>query len=97
MGIDPVSAGIQAALARQRVSAVNIANQLTEGYRAYRVVQTEGAPRSGPEHRVERTDAPVDLAGEIVSQIASGQEVALYAAVLRRQHETVGRLIDMLA
>lgn len=97
MSIDAVCAGIQAALTRQRVSAVNIANQLSEGYRAYRVTQREGAPGAGPLVEVARTDAPVDLVAEIVTQLTTRQEVALYAAVLGRQSRTLGSLLDILA
>lgn len=97
MFLDAVSAGMQAALARARVSAVNIANARSEGYRAYRVVQTEGAPGAGPQARVERTDAPTDLVAETVSQITVRHEMALYAGVMRRQDRMVGSLLDLLA
>ena len=97
MLIDAISAGIQAALVRQRVSAVNIANQLSEGFTAYRVTQREGEPGAGPLVEVARTDAPVDLVSEIVTQITTEQEVSLYAAVIGRQERALGSLLDVLA
>lgn len=97
MLVDAISAGIQAALVRQRVSAVNIANQLSEGYTAYRVTQREGTPGGGPVTEIARTEAPVDLVSEIVTQLTTTQEVSLYAAVLGRHDRTVGSLLDILA
>ena len=97
MFLDAVAAGMQAALARSRVSALNIANARSEGYRAYRVVQSEGPSGSGPETRVERTDAPTDLVDETVSQITVKHEMALYAGVMRRQDQMLGSLLDLLA
>jgi flagellar basal body rod protein FlgG len=95
--LDAVAVGMQAALTRSRVSALNIANAHSEGYRAYRVVQFAGPPGSGPETRVERTDAPTDLVDETVSQITVKHEMALYAGVMRRQDQMVGSLLDLLA
>ena len=97
MILDAVSAGMQAALTRARVSAVNIANLRSEGYRAYRVVQTEGEPGAGPQTRIERTDAPTDLVTETVSQITVKHEMALYAGVMRRYDQALGSLLDLLA
>ena len=97
MILDAVAAGMQAALTRSRVSALNIANLRSEGYLAYRVVQTESAPGSGPETRIERTDAPTDLVAETVSQLTVKHEMALYAGVMRRQDRMIGSLLDLLA
>jgi flagellar basal body rod protein FlgG len=95
--LDAVAVGMQAALTRSRVSALNLANAHSEGYRAYRVVKFSGAPGSGPETHVERTDAPTDLVDETVSQITVKHEMALYAGVMRRQDQMVGSLLDLLA
>jgi hypothetical protein len=95
--LNALAAGMQAALTRSRVSALNIANARSDGYRAYRVVQSEGAPGAGPSTRVERTDAPTDLVDETVGQITVKHEMALYAGVMRRQDQMVGGLLDLLA
>ncbi|MHB8079562.1 MAG: hypothetical protein ACYDIE_09925 [Candidatus Krumholzibacteriia bacterium] len=97
MLLDAVAAGMQAALTRSRVSALNVANLRSEGYRAYRVIQTEGASGAGPETRIERTDAPADLVAETVSQLTVKHEMALYAGVVRRQDRLIGSLLDLLA
>ena len=97
MWLDAVSAGMQAALARQRLSAVNIANARSSGYRTYRVVPGRGAPAGGPEVRSEGTGAATDLVAETVNQISTRQEMALFAAVLGRRDQAVGTLLDLRA
>lgn len=97
MTIDTSLAGIQAGIARMNVSAVNIANLRSSGYRAYRVVQTESAPGEGPAVDVQRTDAPPELATEAVELLIAKRDIEANLAVLHRQDELLGTIVDVLA
>ena len=88
--------GIQAAFVRMAVSAHNVANINTEGFRASRVFQRERIG-GGTEAYVRQTDAPTDYATEAVEQIVSKHMVKANAAVIRTHDQMIGSLVNILA
>lgn len=97
MSINTSLAGIQAALARLDVAAMNIANLRSQGYHAYRAHQAEGAPDSGPRVQVERTDDPPELTTEAIDMLAARHDLTANLIAFRRQQEALGSIIDILA
>ncbi|MFO0689042.1 MAG: flagellar basal body protein [Myxococcota bacterium] len=90
--------GMQSASTRVAVSAHNVANLLTEGFRPQRV--TQSAQASGGSQASVSTAAapePVDLEREIVGQIEAKTQFKASARVLRTEAEMRGSLLDIFA
>lgn len=90
--------GMQVASTRVAVSAHNVANLLTDGFRPQRVVQTSQA--SGGAQAAVATapaPAPVELDREIVGQIEAEAQFKASARVLEVGLSLRGSLLDMLA
>jgi flagellar basal-body rod protein FlgC len=107
----PALSGLRAASIRQDVSAHNVANVNTDGFKASRVVQSE-APGGGTEiSDIRPTGAPavfymqqgqvtegsnVDLAAEITGQIGTLRSFQASLATLRSSDEMTEDLLDAL-
>ncbi len=96
MSLQVSATGIALARQRQEVTANNVANLNTPGFRASRV--TGGVVRQGdapPTH----TDGPrrsgVDLATEEVNTLVNTETVRANASAFRAQDEAVGTLLDL--
>lgn len=90
--------GMRSAGTRVAVSAHNVANLLTDGFRPQRVVQT--AQASGGSQAAVATSsspAPVELEREIVGQIEAEAQFKASARVLEVGLELRGSLLDILA
>ncbi len=90
--------GIDAASARQAVSAHNVANLTSEDFRPLRTTQVERAA-GGSEARVSQAASPepVELSREIVEQVLARVQLEASLGVLRTSSEMTGRLVDVLA
>ncbi len=90
--------GMQSAQTRVAVSAHNVANLLTDGFRPQRVMQTS-APSGGSQASVTTAPSPepVSLEQEIVDQIVSKTQYAASARVLGVVAEMRGSLFDLFA
>lgn len=90
--------GMQSASTRVAVSAHNVANLLTEGFRPQRATQTARAS-GGSQAMVSTADEPeaVDLEREIVGQIEAKTQYKASARVLRTESEMRGSLLDIFA
>ncbi len=95
--MDAALSGIRAALQMADVSAQNIANLRSAGYRAYRLRQSAAPDFGGVRASVERTDAEPDLAVELVGLIEARSQLAANVHVLRRENEMLGTLLDVFA
>lgn len=97
-GMGIALSGMQSAQTRVAVSAHNVANLLTDGFRPQRSVQTSLA--SGGSQATVQTAAspePVDLDREIVEQIVAKTQFEASARVLGVDLELKGSLLDILA
>ena len=108
----PALSGLRAASIRQDVSAHNVANVNTDGFKASRVVQSEAPAGGGTEvSDIRPTGAPavfymqqgevtegsnVDLAKEITGQIGALRSFQASLATLRSSDEITGDLLDAL-
>jgi len=92
------ASGMRSAQTRLAVSAHNVANLLTDGFRPQRAVQTSRAA-GGAEAAVETAPAPepVSLEHEILDQIAAKTQFQASARVFAVGAELKGRLLDVLA
>ena len=90
--------GMQSAQTRVAVSAHNVANLLTDGFRPQRAMQTS-APAGGSQASVTTAPAPepVSLEQEIVDQIVSKTQYEASARVLGVSAEMRGSLLDLFA
>lgn len=90
--------GMRSAQTRVAVSAHNVANLLTEGFRPQRAVQTSLAA-GGSQAMVATSPAPepVSLEREIVDQIVAKTQFKASARVLDVELEMRGSLLDILA
>lgn len=90
--------GMRSAGTRVAVSAHNVANLLTDGFRPQRVVQTAQAA-GGSQAAVATAPAPepVELDREIVGQIEAKAQFKASARVLEIGLELRGSLLDILA
>jgi flagellar basal-body rod protein FlgC len=98
MSITALSSGLAGMLSSQRaldVSANNIANASTPGYKAERVGVTQ--PSSDTVTLTGASDNGTDLATEIVSQISSKASFDASAKVVKTADEVLGTLIDIKA
>lgn len=90
--------GMQSASTRVAVSAHNVANLLTEGFRPQRVEQTSQASGgSRASVATAPTPEPVSLDREIVDQITAKTQFKASARVLAAGLEMRGSLLDILA
>lgn len=90
--------GMQSASTRVAVSAHNVANLLTEGFRPQRVEQTSQASGGSRASVVTAsTPEPVSLDREIVDQITAKTQFKASARVLEAGLEMRGSLLDILA
>jgi flagellar basal body rod protein FlgC len=99
MSIDPSSAalsGLRASGVRLRSSAHNVANLLTEDFRAERVIQAAEAG-GGVSTLVERAAQPaeVDLASELVDQRLAALQGRACLRVLEVHHDLLGSVLDL--
>ena len=90
--------GMQSAQTRVAVSAHNVANLLTEGFRPQRAVQTSVAA-GGSQAGVETAPSPepVSLDQEIVDQIVAKHQYQASARVLGISAQMRGSLFDLFA
>jgi flagellar hook protein FlgE len=90
--------GMQSAQTRVAVSAHNVANWLTDGFRPQRAVQTSVAA-GGSQATVSTAPAaePVSLDREIIDQIVAKTQFKASARVLEVGLELKGSLLDILA
>lgn len=90
--------GMQSAQTRVAVSAHNVANLLTDGFRPQRAVQTSSAA-GGSQASVATAAAPepVSLDQEIVDQIVAKSQYKASARVLGISADMRGSLLDLLA
>ena len=90
--------GMQSASTRVAVSAHNVANLLTEGFRPQRTTQAAQAS-GGSQAMVTTADRPeaVDLDREIVGQIEARTQFKASARVLGVEAEMRGSLLDLFA
>ncbi len=89
--------GLRAAAARMGVSAHNVANVNTAGFRSYRAVQSEQPTGRGTRTHVVRTETPTDLATEMVEQLVSVRYAEANGTVVRYQMEMQGSILDLFA
>ncbi len=94
--------GIQAAFRRQEVSAHNVANINSEGYKSRSLQQveskaggTEIAGQTISDKIGSPTGSNVDLAGELVGQMQNKHAVELNVAALKTSNEMLGELLDL--
>jgi len=96
--LEIAGSGLAAATTRLGVSAHNLANLQSEGFRPLRVL-SQGVPGGGTMTQV--APAPqareVDLAHEIVSQLLAAREFEASLRVAGSALDLQGRLIDLLA
>ena len=101
MSLDAVSAGLsglRSAEIRQRNSAHNIANFLTEGLRNHRTIQLERD--GGGTEAVTRVDSeprPVSLVSEFVQQKLASVQSEASARIIDAALDTERRLLDIFA
>ena len=88
---------MNAGAARLAVSAHNVANWQTPGYRAYRAVPQEPATQRGVRARVVRTDQPPELATEMVEQMVTRRYVQANGTVARASIELLGTVLNIMA
>lgn len=88
--------GMQSAGARVAVSAHNVANMSTDGFRPQRAVQTSRSG-GGSSVRVERSATPerVSLEREVVGQITASAQYTASARVFEVEAEMRGSLVDL--
>lgn len=94
---DACVSGIRAAATHLSVSAHNIANVNTDGFKAYRAVSREQPIGQGVRVFVEGTEHATDLAEEMVEQVLALRYAQANRRVFRAQNEALGRLVDMWA
>ena len=92
----PIS-GMRAAGVRMQVTSNNIANWISEDYKANRVYQHEGVTGSGTTANVMRTDQPTDIASDFIESHLSLRYMQANTAVVKRYDEMIGSLINMWA
>lgn len=90
--------GLQLAQQRLSVSANNIANAGTEGYRR-QVVEAQSQPGGGVVGVVQRAEAPDSglFVEDVVEQLQARQAFAANLLSLRSEDEMLGRLLDTRA
>ncbi|MBK7951070.1 MAG: flagellar basal body rod protein [Deltaproteobacteria bacterium] len=90
--------GMRSASTRIAVSAHNVANLLTDGFRPQRATQSAQAS-GGSQALVSTADQPeaVDLDREIVGQIEAKTQFKASLRVLGAEAEMRGSLLDILA
>ena len=101
MRIDTFSAalsGLESSTTRQAVSAHNVANLNSDGFRPLRAEQSERRG-GGSQAMVSQADdpEPVELSREIVEQIRARVQFEASLGVLRTSSELTGQLVDLLA
>ena len=90
--------GIQSAQTRVAVSAHNVANLLTDGFRPQRAVQTSvAAGGSQASVATAASSESVSLDQEIVDQIVAKHQYQASARVLGVSAEMRGSLLDLFA
>ena len=101
MAVDTVSiglSGIAAGITRQRNSAHNVANALTEDFHNHRTHQVD--EQGGGTRAITSVDAdskPVSYAREIVEQKLAAVQAMSSARVLKTSLDLRGSLLDILA
>lgn len=106
-GMDASIAGMSTAARRLAVSAHNVANSQTEGFRAQRAIN--GETTGGGVEVVEIRDTPavpevsegvvrsnVDLTTEVTNQIIDRTSYTVNAKMLRAQDDVTGSLLDII-
>jgi len=89
--------GLQAAKTRLNVSANNVANAQTEGFRPS-TVQTRAQTGGGVQTTVQTADTPqVDWVAERVEQISATYAFKANLQSLRVDDDTLGRLLNARA
>ncbi len=101
MAVDTVSiglSGIAAGITRQRNSAHNVANSLTEDFHNHRTHQVD--EQGGGTRAITSVDAdpkPVSYAREVVEQKLAEVQTLSSARVLKTSLDLRGSLLDILA
>ncbi len=89
--------GIQASRLRMDVSANNVANMMTPGFRASRVALSGRGEMGGVDAKVMETDEPPELAREMVEQIEAGYSMKANGQVVKIKSDMQKSLLDILA
>lgn len=95
--------GVQAASLRQAVSAHDVANINTAGYRQYNVYQSDVSPSGTRISHIARTPNPnpdlsgTDLAEEVKEQKLSKTDFSANLKVLKVRDEMTEDLLDIFA
>jgi flagellar hook protein FlgE len=79
------------------VSANNIANINTDGFKSSRAVMQEQPTGSGVRVSIEKTDHGADLGQEMVNQLIALRYGQANGKAFKIQNETLGELIEMWA
>lgn len=93
---DTALSGIDAAYFRMSVSAHNTANINTDGYKAYRVTQSE-LEGGGTVAHATQTDLPASYANEAVEQMVVGYSIRQNLVTVQTMNKMTGEVISMLA
>lgn len=97
-GMGIALSGMRSAQTRVGVSAHNVANLLTEGFRPQRAVQTSVASGGSQATVATASSAePVRLEQEIIDQIVAKTQFKASARVLEVGLDLKGSLLDILA
>lgn len=97
MMIDSSVSGIRAATLRLAVSANNVANLNTDGFKASRAVMQEQATGGGVRVHIEKTQHGADLGEEMVEQVLALRYGQANGKVFKVQAEMLGDLINTWA
>lgn len=97
MNFDAAVSGIRASSLRLAVSANNVANLNTEGFKASRSVMQENEVGGGVRVNIEKTDHGADLGEEMVEQMVALRYGQANGKVFKIQSEMLGDLVNILA
>jgi flagellar hook protein FlgE len=101
--LNTASSGMQVAMARQNVTAHNIANATTPGFQQMNAQQAETVPSGVRITGYTRTPNPnpsasgTDLTQQMVDLKVNNNEFAANTKVFKVQDEMIGTAIDMIA
>jgi flagellar basal body rod protein FlgG len=103
VALDAATSGIKTVIAREEVSANNVANISTRGFSQTDALQTNMSPagvkisslRTTPNS--ESLDSNTDLTKEMVNQVINKNELAANVKVIQTQDKMMGALLDIIA
>ena len=100
MGMDIFSiarTGLDASSRKLEVSAENIANLETDGYKAKQVTNTTDPSGGVKSSEVKVTDEPTNVAQETINQIVASTTYKANAQVVKTAEDISGALFDIKA